>query len=73
MNKRKVWLWIVGGLVLITTVIVVGGLGLLGRLPWQRGIHHTIQDSSILAIARFIVSSMTFRVVNAISRLISLM
>jgi hypothetical protein len=37
MNKRKVWLWIVGGLVLITTVIVVGGLGLLGRLPWQRG------------------------------------
>jgi len=36
MNKRKVWLWIVGGLVLITTVIVVGGLGLLGRLPWQR-------------------------------------
>jgi hypothetical protein len=37
MNKRKVWLWIVGGLVLIITVLIVGGLGLLGRLPWQGG------------------------------------
>ena len=37
MNKRKVWFWIVGGFVLLIVVILVGGMGVLGRLPWQRG------------------------------------
>lgn len=37
MNKRKAWLWIVCGFVLLIAGIAVGGLGLLGRLPWQGG------------------------------------
>ncbi len=37
MNKRKVWLWIIGGVVLLIAGVFVGGLGLLGRLPWQDG------------------------------------
>jgi hypothetical protein len=36
MNKRKVQIWKVGGLVLIIAGLVVGGLGLFGRLPWQK-------------------------------------
>lgn len=36
MNKQKVWLWIVGGLVLLIAG-VFAGLGIFGRLPWQRG------------------------------------
>jgi CubicO group peptidase (beta-lactamase class C family) len=37
MNKRNVWFWIAGGLVLLIAVLFVGGLGILGRLPWQGG------------------------------------
>jgi CubicO group peptidase (beta-lactamase class C family) len=37
MNKRKVWLWIVGVVVLLMVGVVVGGMGILGLLPWQRG------------------------------------
>jgi CubicO group peptidase (beta-lactamase class C family) len=37
MDKREVWLWIAGGFVLLIAIVVVGGLGLLGRLPWQSG------------------------------------
>ena len=37
MNKRKVWLWIVGVVVLLIAGGFVGGLGILGMLPWQRG------------------------------------
>ncbi len=37
MNKRKVWYWIVGVVVLVIAGLVVGGLGFLGRLPWQKG------------------------------------
>ena len=37
MNKRKVWFWIIGGFVLLIAGLFVGGLGLLGRLPWQGG------------------------------------
>ena len=37
MNKRKLWFWIVGGGVLLIAGLFVGGLGLLGRLPWQGG------------------------------------
>jgi len=37
MNKRKVWLWIAGVVVLLIAGAFVGGLGMLGMLPWQRG------------------------------------
>ena len=37
MNKRKVWYWIGGGLVLLIAGVFVAGLGVLGLLPWQRG------------------------------------
>jgi CubicO group peptidase (beta-lactamase class C family) len=37
MNKRKRWLWIVGGFVLLIAGLFVGGLGMLGLLPWQGG------------------------------------
>ncbi len=37
MNKRKLWLWIVGGFVLLVAGVFVGVLGILGRLPWQGG------------------------------------
>jgi CubicO group peptidase (beta-lactamase class C family) len=37
MNKRKVWLRIVGGVVIVIAVLFVAGLGMLGRLPWQSG------------------------------------
>jgi CubicO group peptidase (beta-lactamase class C family) len=37
MNKRKAWVWIAGGFILLIAIVVVGGLGLLGRLPWQGG------------------------------------
>lgn len=37
MNKRNVWLWRVGGFVLLLAAVLVGGLGFLGRLPWQGG------------------------------------
>lgn len=37
MNKRKVWIWIVGGFLLLIAGVFVGALGILGRLPWQRG------------------------------------
>ena len=36
MNKRKLWPWIIGGIVLIFGVLL-GGLSMLGRLPWQKG------------------------------------
>jgi CubicO group peptidase (beta-lactamase class C family) len=37
MNKRKVLYWIVGVVVLLIAGAFVGGLGMLGMLPWQRG------------------------------------
>jgi CubicO group peptidase (beta-lactamase class C family) len=37
MNKRKVWLWIAGVAVLLIAGLTVGGLGILGLLPWQGG------------------------------------
>jgi CubicO group peptidase (beta-lactamase class C family) len=37
MNKRKVWFWIGGGLVLVIAGLLVGALGMLGFLPWQSG------------------------------------
>jgi hypothetical protein len=37
MNKQKVWFWIVGAFVLLFVVLFVGGMGVLGRLPWQGG------------------------------------
>lgn len=37
MNKRNVWVWSVGGFVLLIAAIFVGWLGILGRLPWQGG------------------------------------
>jgi len=37
MNKRKVWLSIFGVVIFIIAGLFVGGLGLLGRLPWQSG------------------------------------
>jgi len=37
MNKRKVWIWIAGGVVLLIAGLFVGGLGIVGRLPWQSG------------------------------------
>lgn len=36
MKQRKLWFWIIGG-VLVISGLVVGGLGMFGRLPWQRG------------------------------------
>ena len=36
MNKRKTFFLIIGGIILLTG-LVVGGLGMLGRLPWQKG------------------------------------
>jgi len=35
-NKRKVQIWKVGGLVLFIAGLCLGGLGMLGRLPWQK-------------------------------------
>jgi CubicO group peptidase (beta-lactamase class C family) len=37
MNKRKVLLWIGGGLALLIAGVFVGVMGVLGRLPWQGG------------------------------------
>jgi CubicO group peptidase (beta-lactamase class C family) len=37
MNKRKVWIWIVGGFALLIAGLFVVVLGLFGRLPWQGG------------------------------------
>ena len=37
MNKRKVWFWIIGGFVILVAGVIVTGLGILGRLPWQGG------------------------------------
>jgi CubicO group peptidase (beta-lactamase class C family) len=37
MNKRKLGFWIVAGSVLLIGGLFVGGLGMLGRLPWQSG------------------------------------
>ncbi len=37
MNKRKAWFWIIAGVALLIVVVFVGGMGLLGRLPWQSG------------------------------------
>lgn len=37
MNKRKVWYWIIGVFFLLVAGLVIGGLGLFGRLPWQGG------------------------------------
>jgi CubicO group peptidase (beta-lactamase class C family) len=37
MNKRKIWIWIVGVAVVLIIGLTVGGLGMLGRLPWQGG------------------------------------
>lgn len=37
MNKRRVWFWIAGGLVVLLAFVFVGGLGIMGRLPWQGG------------------------------------
>jgi len=37
LNKRKLWFWIIGGFVLLIVGLFVGGLGILGRLPWQSG------------------------------------
>ena len=34
-NTWKLWFWIIGGILLIGGTI--GGLGMLGRLPWQSG------------------------------------
>lgn len=36
MNKRKLWFWIIGGFLVISGLFV-GGLGIFGRLPWQKG------------------------------------
>jgi len=36
-NKRKVWVVIVGVIVILIAVLAVGGLSLLGLLPWQHG------------------------------------
>lgn len=35
MKKRSVWLWIIGGAGILIAGLVVGWLGILGRLPWQ--------------------------------------
>ena len=37
MNKRKGWFWELGVVVLLIAGLFVGGLGMLGRLPWQSG------------------------------------
>ena len=37
MNKRKLWFWIIGVVVLLIAGLFVGGLGMFGRLPWQSG------------------------------------
>ena len=37
MKKRRVWLWTAGGVVVLVAGVIVGGLGILGRLPWQSG------------------------------------
>ncbi|HEX5942115.1 MAG TPA: hypothetical protein VFY66_07545, partial [Anaerolineales bacterium] len=36
MNKRTKLFLIIGGVILLAG-LVVGGLGMLGRLPWQQG------------------------------------
>ena len=36
MNKRRLWFWMISGVVLLIGGIV-GGLGMLDRLPWQSG------------------------------------
>jgi len=36
-EKRKAWLWLVGGFLPIITGLFVGGLGVSGLLPWQSG------------------------------------
>jgi D-alanyl-D-alanine carboxypeptidase len=37
MNKRKVWLLILGGIILLIAGAFVGGLSISGLLPWQSG------------------------------------
>jgi len=37
MKERKVWYWIVGGVVVLIAGLVIGGLGMFGLLPWQGG------------------------------------
>lgn len=36
-TPQKRWFWITGVLVLLIAGLVIGGLGLFGRLPWQGG------------------------------------
>jgi CubicO group peptidase (beta-lactamase class C family) len=36
-TPRKRWFWITGMFVLLIAGVTVGGLGMLGRLPWQGG------------------------------------
>jgi CubicO group peptidase (beta-lactamase class C family) len=37
MKKRNVWLWIAGGFIVVIAGLLVGALGMLGRLPGQGG------------------------------------
>lgn len=37
MKKQKVWVWIIGGTVLLIASLIVGGLSMFNLLPWQRG------------------------------------
>lgn len=37
MKKRRVWMWIGGLAVVLIAVFTIGGLGVLGLLPWQGG------------------------------------
>jgi|WetSurMetagenome_2_1015567.scaffolds.fasta_scaffold103901_1 CubicO group peptidase (beta-lactamase class C family) len=37
MKKRNVWLWIVGGFGILVVVLLIAGLGMLGKLPGQGG------------------------------------
>ena len=36
-NKRKIWFWVIGVTVLLIAGLIVGGLGMIGRIPGQGG------------------------------------